>query len=230
MTDTTTLPEVVVVGVRPKKNLDIPNIPQMEELEPETGEPGGGGGGLTQEEVDAENKRQEDCAAKGAGEQIKAKPDSNSKEYLSHVYKAGDTTAYHAPRGGTGIGLTDTQFANARTEFGIQPWDIRGIVHNHPADYYCDGIEQDGLPRTDAWADRQNSFNQFPSEADWANVQTMVETHQYPSDITLYIVGCDGVTRSFHYSEMAALRPLVQRENMLNGPKPPLRPTPAAEC
>lgn len=230
MTDTTHLGDIVVVGVRRKKNIDIPGIDEQVEVSPEAGEPGGSSGGWTQEEIDAENKRQEDCAAKGAGAQIKAKADSNDKEYLSHVYKAGDTTAYHAARGGTGIGLTEQQFTNARTEFGIQPWDIRGIVHNHPASYYCDGIEQDGAPFSQTWADRQTGFNQFPSEPDWANAQKMVESYQYPSDLTLYIVGCDGVTRGFHYSEMSTLRPLVQKDNAENGPVPALRPTPPADC
>lgn len=224
---TTNPGDVVVVGVRRKKNFDIPNIDEEVQVDPD-GEYNGGSGGWTQQEIDEENKRQENCAATGAGEKITAKSDSNCKEYLSHVYKAGDTTAYHAPRGGTGIGLSEGQFASARTEFNIQPWDIRGIVHNHPASYYCDGIEYKDAPFSQDWANRQTAFNQYPSENDWANAQLMVETYQYPSDLTLYIVGCDGVTRGFHYSEMAALRPLVQELNMLNGTVPSLQPP--ADC
>lgn len=226
MSEAADLGTIVVVGVRKK-----PSEPPMEEMDTVSEDPANSGGGVvSQQDADQENKRQEDCAAKAVGEKIKAKLDSHEKEYFSHVFTNGDTTAYHPPRGGTGVGLSRQQFDSARTEFGISPWNVRGIVHNHPASYYCDGVEYNNAPFSQAWADRQIAFNQYPSEADWQNAQELVSSGNYSSDLTLYIVGCDGVTRGFHYSEMQNLRPLVTDNNMLNGTPPALRAASAPDC
>lgn len=228
MSDATQVGDVVVVGRRRKYRDDNSYDEQVEVPEdPGSGGGGGGGwdgGGYSMEDILAENQRQMDCAAEMAGEELKASPDSNSKEWFSHIFKdSQNNTAYHAPRGGTGSGIAPSTFTAARNEFGISPWNVLAIVHNHPADDYCNGDPGDGSFDA-AWQTRQIAFNQYPSENDWVYANTLNNP-----DLTLYIVGCDGVTRGFKFADQATLRPLVDPNTMPTAPVPPLAaPAPSA--
>ncbi len=218
MTDVTELEEIVVTGRRARPTFDLPD--EMEVIDPDPNAPGGGGGGgFTQEEADAENRRQEDCAAGAAGGAIMDKPNSDETEWFSHIAEKDGNTVYHPPRGGTGVTIPTAAFAAALTEFGIAPQDVRGIVHNHPSRRYCDGIEEEGDEFDQSWHDRQIAFNQYPSVGDWTYATSLGNPN-----LRLYIVGCDGLTRGYDFSEKDILLPLVQRDNMLDGPVPALRP------
>ncbi len=186
---------------------------------------GGGSAGMTQGQVDLENKRQMDCAANKAAEAIKAKPNSNKNEWFSHVFKdANDNTAYHAPRGGAGAEIPVATFDAARAEFGIASSNVLAIIHNHPADEYCNGDIGNGTIDP-AWKARQIAFNQFPSDNDWGYAASLNNP-----DLTLYVVGCDGLTRSFKFAEMSTLRPLVDPLTMPTAPIPPLRAKVPPSC
>lgn len=225
MTDATDLGEIVVVGKR-RKFQDYNGYDQQDEVPENPGDTGSGGsGGWTIDEILAENQRQKDCAAEMAGGALKGSPDSNKNEWFSHIFKDGaDNTVYHAPRGGTGPGIASSTFTAARNEFGISSWNVLAIVHNHPAEEYCNGDPGDGSYDA-AWQTRQTGFNQFPSENDWAYADTLGNP-----DLTLYVVGCDGVTRGFRYSDQWLLRPLVQPAHMQSAPVPPLAPPPPSPC
>lgn len=213
--------DIVVVGKRRKFQNDNNYDQQDEVSENPDGGASGGSGGMTISEILEENQRQIDCAAEMAGNALKASPESNKKEWFSHVFKDGsDNTAYHAPRGGTGPGIHPDTFTAARNEFGVSSWNVMAIIHNHPADEYCKGD-----PNDPAWKTRQIGFNQYPSENDWRYAERLNNP-----DLMLYIVGCDGVTRGFKYSDMATLRPLVDENYMRVAPVPALIPPVPSPC
>ncbi|MGZ9103073.1 MAG: hypothetical protein ACXW3Y_09295 [Rhodoplanes sp.] len=92
---------------------------------------------------------------------------------------------------------------------------MSGIVHNHPAAEYCNDLDS-------AWNARQQAFNQYPSVGDWAYADDIIAAQgDNFNDLTLYIVGCDGVTRGFQYSDKAALRPLADPTYQANSPTIP---------
>lgn len=221
MTDPTTLPDVIVVGTRLNFIPPQGGGGEVGEDAPEIGDDPGTS--LSEAEVEEFNDRQTDCAASKGKDKIQAKPNSNSVEWFTHIFGVAGQTAVHEPRGGTGTGITDQQFSDARSEFGITGQALFGIVHNHPSDFYCSGGVAYGDPYSSTHQQREVGFNQYPSEDDWAYAQTLVTSHNVPADqLRLYIVGCDGGMRMYRYSDMAIYRPLMNPSNVETGPVPPL--------
>ena len=180
----------------------------------EVGEGNEGPSGPTQEEVDAENERQKQCAAQKFATELGQKSERNSKEFFSFTWTENGQTLTHDIRGGAGATISAADRNAARNEFGIAFPDVLGFNHNHPNNVYCGS---GGLQGQDELYE-----NQFPSEPDWNWATTAVDEFHVPaSTFTLFVTDCEGVTRAFPYSEKDAFKDAVERKLP---PPPPINP------
>ena len=213
MTDTANLGDIVVVGVRRKKNTDVPNYDEEVTVNPDTGEPGGGGG-FSDLEIDAENARQRDCAGAGYHQALQGISTRNSKEHFSFVLNRGGNTSYTTPAPGTGDVITGADRAAVMQQHNIQYSEIEGFAHNHPSGPYCNQPGMSLQERSQAV-----DINSYPSLGDWSYADGIVaQNPSIASTFTLYVTGCDNVLRSFPYTNRDYFRQQVQRANP---PRPP---------
>lgn len=180
----------------------------------EVGEgPEDGGSSPTQEEVDAENERQKECAAQKFKLELDTKTDKDEKEYFSYTWDQAGQTTTHPIRGGSSAVIQTPDRTAARSEFGISNSDVLAFNHNHPADVYC---PDSGLTGQD-----QLRANAYPSESDWAFAHDAVLNRGVPSTLTLYISDCEGNVRGFDYSDMQRWKDAKTRND-----RPPMPITP----
>lgn len=177
----------------------------------------GGSGGMTQEQADAENLRQEQCAAKDFHSRLQSMSTRNSKESFSFILNRGGNTLVTPPATAGGVKITEVDINPVLSGYGINMARVVGFVHNHPRNYYCSGP---GLTEKSA----QEDLNAYPSENDWEAAKKFVELGADPDKFRMYIVGCDNVLREFPYSNKAHYLSQIQRSR-------PTRPAPvAADC
>ncbi len=211
--DVTELDEIVVIGTRPQPGIPHWPVEEQQEVDPNP-DPGGGGGGLwTQPEVDAENERQKQCAAKKFADGLSEEDDKDNKEFFSFSWILNGQTVTHAIRGGAGVTITQNDLNPALSQFGINASQIVGFNHNHPSNHYCasGGLQgQDEIRR-----------NSYPSDNDWALADQLVNLGADPNVLSLFVVGCDDQMREFRYRDRADAKRAADR---LDPPPPPVQP------
>jgi hypothetical protein len=220
MTEPTTLPPITVIGQRPIFGTLMVPISRGEggvhqqEVTMEDGTSGGGGWAVaTPEEVEAEEKRQKDCAAKKYNDRLQSKGDKNSKEYFSLTFVRNGEIVTTDLRGGAAAIITGVEIQAAMTEFGITASDLIAYNHNHPSSIYCNS--SDGYTRY-----LQDTTNAYPSDNDW-NAATLLLNPSLNPDFSMYVSGCNGALREFSYSGREAFR---QSRNATATPPPAVQP------
>lgn len=181
----------------------------------EVGEGNDGPSGPTQEEVDAENERQKECAAKQYKTQLDTEKrfSKDKKEFFTFTWTRNGQTTTHPIREGSGARIQTADLNAALSEFSINASNITGFNHNHPADEYCNGSGD--LLRS------QEIENGYPSVNDWVFADALVGAGANPDELTLFIADCDGVLRGFPYSQKIEFQEMFDRKQP---PPPPINP------
>jgi hypothetical protein len=164
-------------------------------------EGGGGGGGATggEDPIDCTDR-----SAFDAEDLIKDRPDDNSREFGSVLYRGADGKVHNSP-------LFEGQVRN--TSNGpisyIDPTDVRawlannnipisavvGFVHNHDLQHYGQTSEAARI-------------NRYPSVNDWGFADNLIRDGADASKLSLYVIDPDGKMREFEYDEAARYRGL----------------------
>lgn len=218
MTEPTTLPGVTVIGQRPIFGIMI--VPtkgedggvHQQEVSPD-GDGGDGGRPATQAEVEAEEKRQKDCAAEKFRKRLQEKSDRNSKEYFSFTFVRNGEIVTSDLQGGAGATITGAEISAAMSQLGITSSDLLGFNHNHPSGVYCN--DPQSYTRY-----MQEIGNAYPSAPDW-NAATNLLNPDQDGAFSMYVTGCDGVQREFPYSGRVAFG---QARDTKASPPPPVQP------
>ncbi len=213
MNDVTEVEPIIVIGKRPKKDTSL-NFEHQEEVDPADGSgtgssPGDGGGsspGMTDEEIAAENKRQERCAAQEFKNRLQSIGSRNSKESFSFILNRGEETLITPPATANGPRINQNDINPILSRYGINMSWVVGFAHNHPRSEYCPGP---GVSQTSA----QQDLNAYPSDNDWSAADTFVSHGADPNAFTLYIVGCDNILREFAYADRAHYKAQIQKAN-----------------
>lgn len=194
-------------------------LDEMETLDPGEGPPppptggggGGGTGGMTQAEADAENERQQQCAAEEFKRRLQDFGTKNSKESFSYILNRDGQTQLTTPI--TAAGSVIMPAERGAVLSGISPNEISGFVHNHPRDVDCNS---DDLSLRSA----QIASNAYPSSNDLDSAEAFVGLNPGidQSTYSLLVVGCDNILREFAYSRLAEWR---QKASQTNPVKPP---------
>lgn len=156
----------------------------------------------TEETAEAENERQNNCAAHRFAEKTKAKGDrSKEVEHFSLTWKKDGNTVSSEPREDTGryqdlpIGsaVTSSDFNRLAADYAVSPDSITAFNHSHAADTYCNGS---GLMLVN-----QQNDNRYPSARDAVFANALIEADVSPAGLTLYVTDCEGNTRGFPYRQ-----------------------------
>lgn len=196
-------PGVIVIGTRAVAQIPGgsggggggPGEPGVEQ--DEVGDNPGGGGGLTQEEADAENKRQEERAAKKFKTQLQAEWGRRDREFFTFTWIRDGLTRTHEIRPGLRDRIPFDRFLDAAADFGFSLSEITALNHSYPSNVYCDG-------------EGENLFNQtrsshYSSQNDLDAATYLVNNYQVnPDTLALYIADCSGAIRGFRYSDREA--------------------------
>lgn len=211
----TQLTDVIVIGTRA-----VPGAPRG-------GGPGGGGSVpetpirtidldappiepesvWNEEDAEAENRRQTDCAAKKYNEKVAALGNRGKEvEHFSVTWKKNGETVTSGVREATGrhgdlpVGsaVSSTDFNQLSNEYGGIPLsEISGFNHSHAAEIYCNGSGYQ--------LHRQREDNQRPSTNDW-NFADALTDGNLDHGLILYIRDCEGVVRAFPYKDKAGFK------------------------
>lgn len=226
MPDEHTVSEVIVIGTRkrPSSGFDTPRETDDQPTNENGGE-SGGEGTVTWEQAKAEDGRLKECAAQTFETRLEQEQEfaRDQREFFSFGFNKGGTVTTHPPRGGAGAVIQPSDRAQARADFGFSRSDVMSFNHNHPERVYCDA---DRRTDRDGYND-QLLANGYPSLADWAAADEMVgplngEPGANASTFTLFVTGCNGVTRAFPYSEKARFIADMQARR---DPPDPIAPT-----
>lgn len=153
----------------------------------------GGGGGAPAPEPEAEH----DCERSAAGDaasDIAARDAADGKSGLNQP-EYGAVIVQTATGGyevgpiaqGQSYNQANPPATNISIPAGYGLGDVTGVIHSHPAT---------GNSATD-------TANLAPSDNDWSNADGWVAAGMPADQLTLYIVGPDGVTRAFDYQTPA---------------------------
>ena len=99
------------------------------------------------------------------------------------------------------------------------PPGAEGVIHNHPLYEYDEVADEFRITTTVSQAE-----NRYPSDNDWATLELMYQSNKGDNDNfdpSLYIVGPDGVTREFSYSDKAKFQALTTTDRMNGVSLPP---------
>jgi hypothetical protein len=156
----------------------------------------------TEEDAEAENRRQTDCAAKRYGEKVRNLGSrADEVEHFSVTWKRDGDTVTSGVREATGrhddlpVGsaVSSTDFNRLSNDYGGIPLSaISGFNHSHAAEIYCNG--------SDYQLYRQLEYNQRPSINDWDFADRLTGGN-IDHGLILYIRDCEGIIRAFPYKD-----------------------------
>lgn len=190
--DEATGDEIIICA--PPPGIPLPSYPPSSPLPPSwtppSDSPPSSGGNPPPAEPPCDDAHA-DKAADNLRNLTNLKPNHESKEHLSAVYKDrnGDVKTF-GPVEGMQVGLTGAiwEFKDFYTNFtnqtGMDRSSIMAEVHNHP--YLVFGHEA--------------ALNRYPTSADWISADRAVAAGANPATYSLYIIDTSGELREFPYS------------------------------
>jgi hypothetical protein len=176
--------------------------PQSSILDPGPGDNGGGGGGgdqPTYEQVDAEA----DNLARSIESLIKSDPNYQSYEIGAVTYKDANTGELKSSPLAQGSPSDPQSLEYPLREWGIEPSQIVGMIHSHPAGAFNSNVHEVNKHPPD-----NRTVNGTPYEGqDWTIADKLRDGGMNHDTFRHYIIGHDDVTREYDFNNRDAETP-----------------------
>lgn len=144
---------------------------------------------LTDQELCIWEEHNVDSIAEIAAGHIMSQPDWNEREYGYIIYRDADGDFRTGPMEiGQTVDENGGQYASAVLSItpDMRNGEILGFIHNHP---------------TDGYNNEEDLDNRNPSASDWDAFHELKNNFGAVDDLSMYILGPDGVLREFHASD-----------------------------